>query len=579
MHSYSIYHSIQGKSAKPVASSLSCQIIFIDPHWLVEAVASIVRHDLELKLRECDSPRFQDSATNPINTNCPFLFSEETMLLWDRNLNMKRGVDLACEGDFITKSADPYSFLERLFVNFNILVPVNPDTMKDILEGTPLATYQSTCCNNLVYFLPSLLKDSAAEPWDYKKAQSWQTTLCTSWRLLDFVPPGLFERIISLVLRRLFSIVYGDGDKTMSNFNSIKPLQIHCWKKAFSLELLLSDGNKVHIFSQVTERESEECVATSTMEVGEKRLVVSARGPLGTTSGSPLYRGGYSLVLEVIDEVMNSYGGLPFEKESVCPKCLFFLPRRSDANVWKWQFIRSAMSRGIEQLVCAIGHGSDTKLIGGDLAPPKEHRPVETILNQVMGELKSEIQIPLRLACGSIVLIAFWDEDKEKLVATGSGFIADSVNGLIVTAAHCVVDLYELDGNYTQIFIGILPELESESGKFSTQAHFRYRAEVIDYDRKFRVDACILKIITKLEHDMTINNIQRPIDLVISSKKRTFFFDQENLPELKTTTADPEIGDFVHILGFVSFIILFFFYQISYDIIDSSYIRTKVHEG
>ena len=426
--------------------------------------------------------------------------------------------------------------------------------MKDTLEGTPLETYKE---KKLVYFLPSLLKDSAAEPWDYKKTQSWQTTLCTSWRLLDFVPPGLFEKVISLVLRELWSLVYGTKISTNDNnesFHQIKPLQIHCWKKAFLLELLLNDGNKVHIFSQLTDRESVECVATNSMEVGEKRLLVSARGPLGKSSGSPLYKGGFSFVLGVIDKVMDKYGGLPFEKEGVCPKCLFFLPSRSDAKVWKWQFIRSAMNRGVEQLVCDIGHGSDTKLIGGDIAPQKDHRPIETILNRVMGEIRREIQVPLQLAFGSIVLIAFWDERKGRLVATGSGFIANSSKGLIVTAAHCIVDSHEFAGTFCQIFIGILPKLES--GKYSTQAIFRYRAEVVEHDKNYQVDACVLKIITKLEHDMTISDTERPIDLVISSKNRKFYLNETTLPDLKTTSNDPEIGDFVHILGFVSFSIL-----------------------
>ena len=60
------------------------------------------------------------------------------------------------------------------------------------------------------------------------------------------------------------------------------------------------------------------------------------------------------MTVDVIDQVLNTYAGLPFEKEVLCPKCLFYLPRK-EARVWKWQFIRSAANRGVDQLICDIG--------------------------------------------------------------------------------------------------------------------------------------------------------------------------------------------------------------------------------
>ena len=205
-------------------------------------------------------------------------------------------------------------------------------------------------------------------------------------------------------------------------------------------------------------------------------------------------------------------------------------------------------------LLIYLGHGSDTRLVSGtgDLDVKRIDRPIETILNRVIGEYKNEIQIPLQKCFASVVLVSFWDEENKILIPAGSGFIADASEGLILTAAHCVVDNSELRKNCYEIFIGVLPKLSS--GKYSTQAVFRYRAQLVKFDSEYRVDACVLKIITKLEDDMLPTSTERPTDIVILANKRRSFFEKENLRELKICTEKLEIGDFLHILGYVSFI-------------------------
>ena len=241
----------------------------MDPHWIVDAVATIVRHDLDLKIRESGCERVKVGEN--INTNCPFVTSFEAAKLWEANPKLKMGIEKAYNEKFVAHSEEPYSFLERLLVYFSILVPVKPEIVRVAIDKTNL--------NKLgdVYFLPSLLNNEAAESWDFKKTQSWQTTLCTSWRVLDFVPPGLFEKIIAKVLQKLRMNVYltraaVNHIKDSSRHVSMKPLQIHVWKTAFSLEMLLPDGrNKVHIFAQITDHDSEECIASNVMEIGESK--------------------------------------------------------------------------------------------------------------------------------------------------------------------------------------------------------------------------------------------------------------------------------------------------------------------
>jgi len=247
--------------------SLSKEIIFLVPHWLVNALATILRHDLSLRLRGGNEKRF--GAKHNLATNCPYISTEEAKILWDRNDYIANGYNAALKRKFILAvSGERYSFLSSLLVRFNVLVPmVQPVRTSNLNES------------NLVYFLPSLLDDTAAERWEYKKCKAFEATICTTWRLLNFVPPGFFERITGNILRRLWARI-DDSFASTDNSNRLhrlKPLQIHCWKRALFLELLLGDDTRVHIFVQIENRDSEECVASEGMVDDEKRLIVSAR--------------------------------------------------------------------------------------------------------------------------------------------------------------------------------------------------------------------------------------------------------------------------------------------------------------
>ena len=80
-------------------------------------------------------------------------------------------------------------------------------------------------------------------------------------------------------MRRLWARI-DDSFASTDNANRLhrlKPLQIHCWKRALFLELLLGDDTRVHIFVQIENRDSEECVASEGMVDDEKHIIVSAR--------------------------------------------------------------------------------------------------------------------------------------------------------------------------------------------------------------------------------------------------------------------------------------------------------------
>jgi len=516
--------------------------LFLEPRWLVKAIATIMRHDLQLMLREIPEYSDRQRNGNHINTNYPLITSNEAKLLWKANPEMKQVMDGSEDLDGV------FTFLEKLLIRFNVLVPIDPSTFQADMQSSIGQNGHSISAPS-TFFLPSLLEMEAAEQWDFKKTQSFQTTLCTSWLLFDFIPPGLFERITSGVLRNLYSAIHPISEVQSSNLR-LFPRQIHCWKKALLVDIRLSDNYAVTIFAQLVDRDSKECVATSSMGIGMKRLVVSARGPAGR-GGWRINEGGYTMVIEVVDRVMGDYSGLAYEKQAVCPKCLFFLPSRSQAQTWQWEVVQSAYQEKSDTLLCGIGHGSDIRLIRGKVDNYSMAEPLcLSLLSRVKDEeeYKKLIQAPLKRSFRSNVLILRRDVDCQ----VGSGFIADAQNGLILTARHVV----EGSG---QIFIGVLPTVEEDNvsslEECSRRAKFRYCAQIIAEDPVYHVDACVLRISMKLQRDMSSEEIIDCQDLqgVVCPfliDRRRPFFAAENLHELNISTSSPEIGDFVHVMGF-----------------------------
>lgn len=261
----------------------------------------------------------------------------------------------------------------------------------------------------------------------------------------------------------------------------------------------------------------------------------------------------YTMVLEVVDRVMGEYAGLAYEKQAVCPKCLFFLPSRSQAQTWQWEVVQSQYRDKIDTLLCGIGHGSDIRFICGKADNSGLEEPLcFSLLSRIRDEeeYKKEIQAPLKLSFASIVLVMKWDSDRSN-IQVGTGFIVDAQVGLILTARHVV------EGN-GQIFVGVLPPIGTEGVSnlegCSTQATFRYCAQIIAEDPGYHVDACVLRISMKLERDMHPREIisceLRAIECPFLIDRRRSFFLDENLHELKVSPSTPEIGDFVHVMGF-----------------------------
>jgi hypothetical protein len=190
------------------------------------------------------------------------------------------------------------------------------------------------------------------------------------------------------------------------------------------------------------------------------------------------------------------------------------------------------------------GHRVDSNLICGNrkLAAPKtdvaSHHPGDIPKKSVKDLLPS------------VVVVGLWDSQTNAIRNVGSGFIVDKKHGLVVTAGHI---LFSMNGgtdfgspylnlNNAKVVIGVIPSGEGDIN--SSQAVFRYFAEIVAEDIH-NVDACVLKITTRMEQDVDS-------DALVGEQPEIFIDDNilnENLPALKLTRRY-EIEETVRILGF-----------------------------
>ena len=108
-------------------------------------------------------------------------------------------------------------------------------------------------------------------------------TCCT-----DGVPPSLMERLTASILSDLYS----------NTSEQLHVKEILCWRSAFYLKIGNHKGkiastneNIVEIFSTLVDKDSPLCVASDTMGVGMRKLIISAKGLAGDY-GSNIWNGG-----------------------------------------------------------------------------------------------------------------------------------------------------------------------------------------------------------------------------------------------------------------------------------------------
>ena len=150
-----------------------------------------------------------------------------------------------------------------------------------------------------LYLLPSLLdNDGPCDTWTYKCGESWKTTLCYSWLFPEAVPSDFMESIIIAIAQETIPLITSNDmeDDNSSNSNShLRVREILCGKTSIYLKLgsktEMKRENIMEILIHLAEQDSPLCVASSTMLIGNRRLIASAKGPVGA-EGRMIWSGG-----------------------------------------------------------------------------------------------------------------------------------------------------------------------------------------------------------------------------------------------------------------------------------------------
>lgn len=317
------------------------QFVFLNPRWLVAAVACILRHDLDREIKETRKRRTNGSkleeAVQPpsfydAHLNCPVITAEDACLLWQAKRITKLAAKKAQEYSN-NMSVTPFEFMQLLLIRFGVFVPIDLSIEKAFLGGkeyAKIATMPAMLCkddeltttetmegerlsdavhNARFFFLPSLLGPSEpSDAWTYKTTDSWKTTLCHSILYPDGIPPGLMERLTACVLSSLYAVTTKKGtdvppvgnvhDDHATFDRNIQVKEILCWRTAFFVKIatrvMCSDGTQkesiVDIFTHLADKDSHLCVGSNHMRVGTRRLITSGRGQVGD-GGKKIWKG------------------------------------------------------------------------------------------------------------------------------------------------------------------------------------------------------------------------------------------------------------------------------------------------
>lgn len=213
------------------------EFIFLNPRWLVAAIACVLRHDLTREIyemrrliRQTEGDSGSGSLHN-LNTmefsemlqtdvNYPVISSSDMYLLWETKRFTRKAAERALQYSN-NKSVTPFDFLQRVLVKFAIIVPVDVTIDRACIGGKDYAHFTGEYSETFppdsdspdqdnaprFFFLPSLLgPEEPHEMWTFKTAESWKTTLCHALIFPDGTPPGLMERMTSNVLNDLYKI-------------------------------------------------------------------------------------------------------------------------------------------------------------------------------------------------------------------------------------------------------------------------------------------------------------------------------------------------------------------------------------
>jgi hypothetical protein len=469
--------------------------VILSRDWLVSVLLCIHGNYKEGKFSKTNYEQFPE---NPVTqfflddgSSCPILSRQDTKMLWQS-----------------------YNFIEPTLFDFLLYLLENSDVF------LPLEIDRSSSTDQ-IYFVPSVLTQaSLRDIWIYGSRKSWVVTLCHSWLVRNGAPARIMEQVTIALLRDLYKSSHANAESPTSQSDCslqrtqtsphnqtplsnskvshdgepIGPIKIHqiiCRENCLFVKIgrVFPKGNErristCEIFVAVTDQVS------SHRQSNTQKLVVSGKGEVGHY-GRRLWKGGYKIVLDSIEASVANFKNV--ERRVVCPECLAVHDSECKAHSWSWD---NVLAFGDDNIHCISNHRVARHLICGT-APA-------AITEFDVGKFGNVQNTPVKDLFHSVVIVGLWDNDTKSITNVGSGFIANEKLGLVVTASHTLFEMskardfgaeYKGCRNPSAI-IGLIP-----SG--SEYAVFRYFAKVVTEDIR-NMDACILKITSKLEND--VNN-------------------------------------------------------------------------
>jgi hypothetical protein len=192
---------------------------------------------------------------------------------------------------------------------------------------------------------------------------------------------------------------------------------------------------------------------------------------------------------------------------------------------------------------CMRGHLVNTDLLCGTCksdTQTSKKMPASSSSSRVSKSVSSLLE--------SVVVVGLWDERTEKIRNVGSGFIVDKKYGLVVTAGHVMFDMAEGENfgspycslKRAKAVIGVIPD-------GTHTAKFRYFAEIVASDITNSIDACVLRITTKMEQDVDGDNCSNYAEIPLVNDIEAI--KAEKLQPLKMTRSF-ELEESVRIIGF-----------------------------
>ena len=473
--------------------------IVVDQKFFLSAAATVAR-------------RQEMEQHDDVPSHLPIISSDDASKLWQSMSFISNALadgSVAMTPDIFT------SYMKEVLVTNRIFIPYETD-------------------NNTCYFIPSLCNDMPTDgSWSYKTPESWRTTLASSWTFDSSATTTVMNAISSALLSH-FSSISAEVEVT----------QVMTWRHSFLVRLsprhteAIRSGvsGSVTIFGHlVSENSSHLSVAMSSTVPGTRRLVVSAKGQSGG-GGRNIWGGGYRLILSTLNAALSELDGIDQSQETICPDCLAS-QHPSRAATWTNDSLRHLVASDEKHALCSNGHRVETALLCGLETSNSLYSSVDETrtLNRSVSSVNSHI-------C-SVVLVGLYDESTHTVTRVGSGFIVDAKRGLIMTAAHVVMDITSATSIHPpscKAVIGVLPRGDPSA------AVYRYFAELLVEDAR-AVDACVLRIKTKFEQDISaIEECGNQPELPITNNAAIL---KAELQPLKMTSTR-EIGEDIRILGY-----------------------------